>query len=116
MWQARREAGPNGFACVVVWLWENGIAGGLKMATAKDSLRIKVDQLSEEEAQEILGLIATKRAAGTGATLTREVVRERLAGRAAFRVPSTNAGPFRKRKRIQCLGVPASEMLIADRR
>lgn len=116
MWQARREAGPNGFACVVVWLWENGIGGGLKMATAKDSLRIKVDQLSEEEAQEILGLIATKRAAGTGATLTWEVVRERLAGRAAFRVPSTNAGPYLKRKRIQCLGVPASEMLIADRR
>ena len=89
------------------------------MATAKESLRSRVDQLSEEEAQEVLGLIATKGsglAAGTGATLTRDVVRERLAGRAAFRVPPTNAGPFRKRKRIQCLGVPASEMLIADRR
>jgi hypothetical protein len=89
------------------------------MATAKESLRSKVDQLSEEEAQEVLGLIATKgseRAAGTGATLTWEVVRERLAGRAAFRVPPANAGPFRKRKRIRCLGVPASEMLIADRR
>ena len=51
-----------------------------------------------------------------GAALTREVVRERLAGRAALRVPSANAEPFRKRKRIQCPGVPASEMLIADRR
>ena len=30
------------------------------MATAKDSLRSKVDRLSEEEAQEILGLIAAK--------------------------------------------------------
>jgi hypothetical protein len=87
------------------------------MATAKESLRRKVDQLTEEEALEVLGLIATKgseRAAG--ATLTREVVRERLADRAAFRVPPANAGPFRKRKRIQCLGVPASEALIADRR
>jgi len=101
---------------VVVWLWENGIRGGLKIATAKDSLRSKVDQLSEEEAQEILGLIATKGAPGTGATLTRELVRERLAGKAAFRVPLANAEPFRKRKRIQCSGVPASEMLIADRR
>jgi adenylosuccinate lyase len=101
---------------MVVWLWENGIGGGLKMATAKDSLRSKVDRLSEEEAQEILGLIAAKGAAGTGATLTREVVRERLAGRAAFRVPPANAAPFQKRKRIQCPGVPASEMLIADRR
>jgi len=98
---------------LVVGKW---IGGGLKMATAKESLRSKVDQLTEEEAQEILGLIATKGAAGTGATLTREVVKERLAGRAAFRVPPTNAEPFRKRKRIQCLGVPASEMLIADRR
>jgi len=100
-------------------MWETGIGGGLKMATAKDSLRGKVDQLSEEEAQEILSMIATKgsqRAAGTGARLSREVVRERLAGKAAFRVPLANAVPFRKRKRIQCPGVPASEMLIADRR
>ena len=86
------------------------------MATARDSLRSKVDRLSEEEAQAILGLIATKGPAGTGATLTREVVRERLAGRAAFRVPPANAAPFRKHKRIECPGIPASETLIADRR
>jgi hypothetical protein len=40
------------------------------MATAKESLRKRVDQLTEVEAQTILGLIARKvaaRAAGTGA-------------------------------------------------
>ena len=89
------------------------------MATAKESLRNRVDQLSEVEAQTILGLIATKvadRVAGTGATLTRELVRERLEGKSAFRVPPADALPFRRRKRMQCPGIPASEMLIADRR
>ena len=89
------------------------------MATARDSLRSKVERLSEEEAQEILGLIAAKGpdpAAGPGARLTWEVVRERLAGKVAFRVPPANAAPFRKHKRIECHGIPASETLIADRR
>jgi hypothetical protein len=89
------------------------------MATARDSLRSKVDRLSEEEAQEILCLIAAKRpdpAAAPAAQLTWEVVRERLAGKAAFRVPPANAAPFRKHKRIECHGIPASETLIADRR
>ena len=89
------------------------------MATARDSLRSKVDRLSEEEAQEILSLIAAKRpdpAAAPAAQLTWEVVRGRLAGKAAFRVPPANAAPFRKHKRIECHGIPASETLIADRR
>jgi hypothetical protein len=98
---------------------ETGIGIGHRMPTAKESLRRKVDQLSEEEAQKILGLIVTNAAegaAGSVATLTREGVGQRLAGKAAFRVPPANALPFRKRKRIECSGVPASEMLIADRR
>jgi hypothetical protein len=89
------------------------------MATAKESLRSKVDQLSEEEAQAVLGLIGTKwsgDAAVAGATMTREAIRERLAGKAAFRVPSGNTATFRKGKRIHCPGVPASELLIAERR
>lgn len=88
------------------------------MATAKESLRSKVEQLSEEEAREILGLIATRseRMTGAGVTLTWEAVRERLNGKAAFRVPVAGGAPFRRRRRIQCAGIPASEMLIADRR
>lgn len=89
------------------------------MATAKESLRKQVDQLSEEEAQEILGLIGargSRAATSMKAELTREVVRARLADRPAFRVPTADAQPFRRRKRIHCPGIPASELLIADRR
>ena len=89
------------------------------MATAKESLRKRVDQLSEEDAQVVLSLIASKvseRAAGAAPPLSREVVGERLSGKPAFRVPATGVPQFRRRKRIQCSGAPASEMLIADRR
>lgn len=89
------------------------------MPTAKESLRKQVDQLSEEEAREILGLISargSRLAASMTANVTREGVRERLADRPAFRVPPADARPFRRRKRIQCTGTPASELLIADRR
>jgi len=89
------------------------------MPTAKESLRKQVDQLSEEEAQYILGLISargSRPATSMTAKVTREVVRERLADRPAFRVPPADARSFRKRKRLQCPGIPASELLIADRR
>ena len=89
------------------------------MATAKESLRRKVDQLSEDQAQAVLGLIASgvpELAADTNPKVNREVVRARLAGRPAFRVPPVDAPPFRRRKRLQCGGVPASALLIADRR
>jgi hypothetical protein len=89
------------------------------MPTAKESLRKQVDQLSEQDAQEILGLISARGlrpAAEKAAKVTREVIRQRLADRPAFRVPPADARPFRRRKRIQCPGIPASELLIADRR
>jgi len=89
------------------------------MTSAKEALRKKVDQLSEEEALEVLRLIATKesgRTTGSGVCLTREVIRERLAGKPTFRLPPPGAAPRRMGKRIQCPGIPASELLIADRR
>jgi hypothetical protein len=89
------------------------------MATAKESLRDKIDRLSEEEAREVLGLIAAKepeRAGSPGNKLTREAIRARLAGRPGFRVPAEDAPRFRRVRPIDCPGVPASELLIADRR
>jgi hypothetical protein len=89
------------------------------MATAKESLRDKVDRLSEEEASEVLELIAAKEpgsAHSPGKKLTREDIRARLAGRPGFRVPPEDAPPFRRVRPIDCPGVPASELLIADRR
>jgi len=89
------------------------------MATAKESLRRKVDQLSEEGARIVLGLIAAKApelVAEAAPSMSREDVRERLAGKSAFRVPPAGRPAFRRRKRHQCPGIPASELLIADRR
>ena len=89
------------------------------MATAKESLREKVDRLSEEEAREVLDLIAakaTEQARSARKKLTREGIRARLAGRPGFRVPPDDAPPFRRVQPINCPGVPASELLIADRR
>jgi hypothetical protein len=98
--------------------WETG-SGELEMATAEESLRMQVDQLSEEEAQVVLSLITAKvseRAAETTPALSREVARERLEGKPAFRVPPAGTPPFRRRKRLHTPGTSASEMLIADRR
>jgi hypothetical protein len=89
------------------------------MATAKESLRDKVDRLSEEEASEVLELIAAKEpgsAHSAGKKLTREDIRARLAGRPGFRMPPEDARPFRRVRPIECPGVPASELLTADRR
>lgn len=96
-----------------------GLERGLQMPTAKESLREQVDRLSEEEAKELLGLIGRKvsvPSATVKARLTREVVRERLANRPTFRVPAVEARPLRRRQRIQCSGILASDALIADRR
>jgi hypothetical protein len=89
------------------------------MATAKENLREKVDRLSEEEAREVLDLIAAKELApapSPGTKLTREAIGARLAGQAGFRVPPEDARPFRRVEPIDCPGVPASELPIADRR
>jgi len=89
------------------------------MATAKESLRDKVDRLSEEEAREVLDLLATKEpepASSPRKKLTREVLRARLAGHPGSRVPPEDASPFRRVRPINCPGVPASELLISDRR
>ena len=85
------------------------------MATAKEDLRDKVDRLSEEEARKVLDLIAARERAADG-KLTRDAIRARLAGDPGFRVPPQDAQPFRRVQPIHCPGVPASELLIADRR
>ena len=48
--------------------------------------------------------------------LTREDLIERLAGRPGIHVPDPGAPPFEKLERIATRGIPASELLIADRR
>ena len=89
------------------------------MGTAREDLREKVDRLSEEEARRVLDLIAAGQpepAPAPEGELTRDAIRARLAGKAGFRVPPGDAQPFRRVEPIDCPGIPASELLIADRR
>jgi hypothetical protein len=89
------------------------------MATAREDLREKVDRLSEEEARKLLDLITARQpepARAPEGELTRDAMRARLAGEAGFRVPPGDAKPFRRVQPICCSGIPASELLIADRR
>ncbi|MGA3257767.1 MAG: hypothetical protein ABSE35_02725 [Bryobacteraceae bacterium] len=89
------------------------------MATAKEDLRGKVDRLSEEEARKVLDLMAARQpqpARAPEGELTRDAIRARLAGKVGFRVPPGDAQPFRSVKPVHCPGIPASELLIADRR
>jgi hypothetical protein len=89
------------------------------MTSARELLVQEVERLSEEDAREVLDLLKRKQAAGIGLQMpkpTREDLIERLAGRPGIHVPDPGAPPFEKLERIRTRGIPASEMLIADRR
>lgn len=89
------------------------------MASVRELLVREIERLSEEDAREVLDLLKRKQATGIGLQmpkLTREDLIERLAGRPGFHVPDPTAPPFEKLERIATRGIPASELLIADRR
>ena len=89
------------------------------MTSARELLVQEVERLSEEDAREVLDLLKRKQAAGIGLQMpkpTREDLIERLAGHPGIHVPDPEAPPFEKLERIATRGIPASEMLIADRR
>ena len=89
------------------------------MNSAKETLVREVKRLSEKDAQEVLDLLRTKK---TGAVtqgkpkLTREELIRRAAGHPGIHAPDLNAPPFEKIEPIETRGIPASQMLIADRR
>jgi len=87
------------------------------MTSARELLARRIERLSEEDAREVLDLLKRKQAMGTGLPrLTREDLIERLAARPGIHVPDPAAPPFEKLERIPTRGIPASELLIADRR
>jgi hypothetical protein len=85
----------------------------------KEILVQEVARLSEEDAQEVLNLVRTK---NTGAVtpdrpkLTREELIRRAAGHPGIHPPDPDAPPYEKIEPIETRGIPASQMLIADRR
>ena len=89
------------------------------MASVKEILVREVEGLSEEDAQEVLDLLRTKK---NGAVtpgrpkLTREELIKRAAGHPGIHAPDPNAPPFERIEPIETRGIPASQMLIADRR
>jgi DNA-directed RNA polymerase subunit H (RpoH/RPB5) len=89
------------------------------MTSVRELLVREVERLSEEDAREVLDLLKRKQVTGIRLQmpkLTREDLIERLAGRPGIHVPDSGAPPFEKLERIATRGIPASELLIADRR
>ena len=89
------------------------------MTSVRELLVREVERLSEEDAREVLDLLKRKQATGIGSQaqqLTREDWIERLAGCPGINVPDPGAPPFERLERIATRGIPASELLIADRR
>ena len=87
------------------------------MNSAKDILVQEIGQLSEEDARQILELLRAKKGIAPEKS---EPTREELIGRAArhrgIHAPDLHARPFRKVEPVECPGIPASELLIDDRR
>jgi len=86
------------------------------MASVKEILVQEVERLSEEEARRVLELLRATGGVAERPELSREELIRRATGRAGIRPPDPNARPFRKVKPITCPGIPASELLIHDRR
>ena len=89
------------------------------MTSVRELLVREVERLSEEDAREVLDLLKRKQAAGIRLQKpkpTREDLIQRLAGHPGIHVPDPEAPPFEKLERIRTRGIPASELLIADRR
>jgi hypothetical protein len=77
----------------------------------KESLRDVIDQLTDEEAREILEYtdhLRMKR--------EREKILKQLEGNPAFTLPAKDIGPFPEVKAVKGKGIPASELLSRERR
>ncbi len=89
------------------------------MASAKENLAQEVERLSEEDAREVLKLLRTREKAAVAPQrrqLTREESIGRAVGQPGIRPPDPNTRSQRKVDPIECPGIPASELLIRDRR
>jgi hypothetical protein len=81
------------------------------MSSIKELLHNAIESLSDEEARQLLEFARRlRREIGTSLTL------ERLAGDAAFEIPSKESWSFHTVEAIQGRGIAASKLLVGDRR
>lgn len=81
------------------------------MSSVKEALHTKIESLSEKEARQVMKIVrGLKNKKETSLTL------KTLAVDPAFRMPSKRTKPFRAVRPIQGKGIPASEVLVKDRR
>jgi len=87
------------------------------MASTKRFLQQAVAQLTEEQARRVLDLIEQMLASAPGKReLTHRQMQERLAADPNFTLPTTDAPPFEDFEPLESSGIPASQLLVADRR
>ncbi|MBM4084131.1 MAG: hypothetical protein FJ272_05025 [Planctomycetes bacterium] len=81
------------------------------MGSVKESIHDAIDRMSDEEARRLLEFVkGLRKKTRVSATL------RRLAEDPAFSVPPQRNGGFRAVKPVQGKGVPASRLLVEDRR
>jgi len=81
------------------------------MSSIKDQLRSTIERLDEDEARQLLELA---HAVQRGRDKTR--LWQRLAGHPSFSLPVGGFRPFKEVVPAEVQGIPASELLIKDRR
>ncbi len=81
------------------------------MSSVKESLRNTIERLNDEEASRVLEF-AQRLRKGNEASRTLE----RLACDPAFRVPPEGLGAFHSVEPLRGKGIPASRLLVDDRR
>ena len=89
------------------------------MTTAKEILAQELEHISEEDARDVLELVRAKKSSTDikeRQVLTREELIRRAARQPGIGLPDPDAPPFEQIVPIETRGIPASELLIADRR
>jgi len=87
------------------------------MASTRESLIEAVTRLTDDQARQVLGVIQQMLEPPPDRdALTREKLRQLLGSQPGITVPPADAPPFDDFEPVEVGGIPASELLISDRR
>lgn len=81
------------------------------MSSVKESLHDTIEDLSDEEARQVLEYLQRLQKKGKGSLTLKRLLKD-----PTFRIPSEGTGPFQVVEPIQGKGIVASRLLIGDRR